>query len=138
MVHVQAITSHLPVTVNKVYDTGRWAHFNVKLHFSFSVSSFACSFSVSSFDEKEKAKEKAKECRKMQQKKKPRKMKQKMKNETKKQVDILVYHTWTLVVNVSERCNFVPFKSLVPMAAFWRHPPGCPWRLFGGFFHFIP
>ena len=34
MVHLQAITSHLPVTPMMVYDTDRWAHINVKLlHF---------------------------------------------------------------------------------------------------------
>ncbi len=37
MVRAQAINSHSPVTVKKVYDTGRWAHFNVKLHFFFSL-----------------------------------------------------------------------------------------------------
>ncbi len=33
MVHLQAIASHLPDTQMMVYGTGRWAHFNVKLHF---------------------------------------------------------------------------------------------------------
>ncbi len=33
MVHLQAIASHLPDTPMMVYGTGRWAHFNVKLHF---------------------------------------------------------------------------------------------------------
>ncbi len=32
-VHLQAIASHLPDTPMMVYGTGRWAHFNVKLHF---------------------------------------------------------------------------------------------------------
>ncbi len=34
MVHLQAIASHLPDTPMMVYGTVRWAHFNVKLHFS--------------------------------------------------------------------------------------------------------
>ncbi len=33
MVHLQAIASHLPDTPMTVYGTGRWAHFNVKLHY---------------------------------------------------------------------------------------------------------
>ncbi len=33
MVHLQAIAIHLPDTPMMVYGTGRWAHFNVKLHF---------------------------------------------------------------------------------------------------------
>ncbi len=33
MLHLQAIASHLPDTPMMVYGTGRWAHFNVKLHF---------------------------------------------------------------------------------------------------------
>ncbi len=34
MVHLQTITSHIPVTPMTVYCTGRWAHINVKLlHF---------------------------------------------------------------------------------------------------------
>ncbi len=33
MVHLQAIASRLPDTPMMVYGTGRWAHFNVKLHF---------------------------------------------------------------------------------------------------------
>ncbi len=34
MVDLQAIASHLPVTLMNVYCTGRWAHINVKLfHF---------------------------------------------------------------------------------------------------------
>ena len=33
MVHLQAIASHLPDTPMMVYGTGRWAHFNMKLHF---------------------------------------------------------------------------------------------------------
>ncbi len=34
IVHLQAIASHLAVTLTKDYDTGRWAHLNVKLlHF---------------------------------------------------------------------------------------------------------
>ncbi len=33
MVHLEAIASHLPDTPMIVYGTGRWAHFNVKLHF---------------------------------------------------------------------------------------------------------
>ena len=33
MAHAQTIASHLPVTVIKVCGTGRWAHFNIKLHF---------------------------------------------------------------------------------------------------------
>ncbi len=33
MVHLQAIASHLPDAPIMVYDTGRWAHFHVKLHF---------------------------------------------------------------------------------------------------------
>ncbi len=35
MVHLQAIANHLPDTPMMVYGTGRWAHFNVKLHFFF-------------------------------------------------------------------------------------------------------
>ncbi len=35
MVHLQAITSHLPVTPMTIYGTGRWAHINVKLHLLF-------------------------------------------------------------------------------------------------------
>ena len=31
IVHLQAIASHLPVALIKDYDTGRWAHINVKL-----------------------------------------------------------------------------------------------------------
>ncbi len=31
IVHLQAIASHLPVTLIKDYNTGRWAHLNVKL-----------------------------------------------------------------------------------------------------------
>ena len=31
MADLQAIASHLPVILIKVYDTGRWAHINVKL-----------------------------------------------------------------------------------------------------------
>ena len=33
MVHLQAVTSHLPVKPMTVYGTGRWAHINVKMHF---------------------------------------------------------------------------------------------------------
>ncbi len=33
MVHLQAVASHLPDIWMMVYGTGRWAHFNVKLHF---------------------------------------------------------------------------------------------------------
>ncbi len=33
MIHLQAIASHLPDTPMMVYGIGRWAHFNVKLHF---------------------------------------------------------------------------------------------------------
>ncbi len=31
--YLQAIASHLPVTLIKVYGIGRWPHINVKLHF---------------------------------------------------------------------------------------------------------
>ncbi len=34
IVHLQAIASHLPVTLIKDYDTGKWAHLSVKLHLS--------------------------------------------------------------------------------------------------------
>ncbi len=33
MVHLQAVASHLPDTPMMVYGTGRWVHFNIKLHF---------------------------------------------------------------------------------------------------------
>ncbi len=33
MVHLQASASLIPDTPMMVYGTGRWAHFNVKLHF---------------------------------------------------------------------------------------------------------
>ncbi len=47
MVHLQAIASHLPDTPMMVYDTGRWAHFNVKLHFyKFGVIFFHASDTV--------------------------------------------------------------------------------------------
>ena len=35
---LQAIASHLPDTPMIVYSTGRWAHFNVKLHFFYRFS----------------------------------------------------------------------------------------------------
>ncbi len=44
MVHLQAMTSNLPVTPMMVYGTGRWARINVKLHF-FTI----CSNSLSSW-----------------------------------------------------------------------------------------
>ncbi len=37
MVYLQAIASHLPHTPMMVYGSGRWAHFNVKLHFKKSI-----------------------------------------------------------------------------------------------------
>ncbi len=33
IIHLQAIASHLPDTPMMAYGTGRWAHFNIKLHF---------------------------------------------------------------------------------------------------------